>query len=100
MAEENFVNSLLLGYSGGENGDYRNFYFLSDVILNLCGKKDLAELLNKGYTDYSVSKIPQKKLLNIQKIFIFVYLIFVPLLIVLVKIVFTFWRFKTVRRKL
>ena len=44
IPDQYFVNSLMLGYSGGQTGDYRNLDFLVNQILKLDSKENLALL--------------------------------------------------------
>ncbi|MBO7123497.1 MAG: Gldg family protein [Treponema sp.] len=52
-----FANDLLLALSGGENGDFRNFNYLTTSLLELSGESDMAALKNKGAADFSLWKI-------------------------------------------
>lgn len=56
-----FANDLLLALSGGENGDFRNFNYLTTSLLQLSGESDMAELKNKGSADFSLWKITSDK---------------------------------------
>ncbi|MBR5096131.1 MAG: Gldg family protein [Treponema sp.] len=51
-----FANDLLLALSGGENGDFRNFNYLTCSLLELSGEPDMAALKNKGAADFSLWK--------------------------------------------
>ncbi|MBR5964950.1 MAG: Gldg family protein [Treponema sp.] len=51
-----FANDLLLALSGGENGDFRNFNYLTCSLLQLSGEPDMAALKNKGAADFSLWK--------------------------------------------
>ena len=57
IPDQYFLNTLMTGYIGGEFGDYRNFEFLSNCILNLNGESQLAELQAKTKRDTSLYKV-------------------------------------------
>ena len=48
IPDQYFVNSLMLGYIGGQTGDYRNLDFMVNTLLQLNGEPELAELHQKG----------------------------------------------------
>lgn len=48
IPDQYFVNSLMLGYTGGQTGDYRNLDFMVNALLKLNGEPELAELHQKG----------------------------------------------------
>ena len=57
IPDQYFLNTLMTGYIGGDFGDYRNFEFLSNCILNLQGESELANLQSKTTRDTSLYKI-------------------------------------------
>ncbi|MBO4533403.1 MAG: Gldg family protein [Treponema sp.] len=57
IPDQYFVNTLMTGYIGGDFGDYRNFEFLSNCILNLQGESELAQLQSKTTRDTSLYKV-------------------------------------------
>ena len=57
IPDQYFVNSLMIGYNGGETGDYRNFSFMTNTLLKLNGEEELAELQGRSLKDSSLYKI-------------------------------------------
>ena len=57
IPDQYFLNTLMTGYIGGDFGDYRNFEFISNCLLNLSGEAELAELQSKTTRDTSLYKI-------------------------------------------
>ena len=57
IPDQYFLNTLMTGYIGGDFGDYRNFEFISNCILNLNGEEELAYLQAKTTRDTSLYKI-------------------------------------------
>ena len=57
ISDQYFLNTLMNGYIGGDFGDYRNFEFISNCILNLAGESELAELQSKTTRDTSLYKV-------------------------------------------
>ena len=57
IPDQYFLNTLMTGYIGGDFGDYRNFEFISNCILNLNGEEELASLQAKTTRDTSLYKI-------------------------------------------
>ena len=79
-----FVNTLMIGYNGGDYGDYRNFDFISNSLLRLNGDEELAELQNRSRKDKSLYKITEGiAFLKLQIISYFIMFILLPLLIIL-----------------
>ena len=70
----------MTGYIGGENGDYRNFEFLTNALLKLNGEGELAALQSRTMRDTSLFKvtdlIQMKALRLISYIILFVILPF------------------------
>ena len=57
IPDQYFLNTLMTGYIGGDFGDYRNFEFISNCILNLAGESELALLQSKTTRDTSLYKV-------------------------------------------
>jgi ABC-type uncharacterized transport system involved in gliding motility auxiliary subunit len=88
LSDQYFVNSLMIGYIGGEYDDYRNFDFLTNCLLKLNGEEPLAELQNRTTRDTSLFKITdEKSFINIQRITYSFLFIFLPILILLFAII-------------
>ncbi len=82
IPDQYFVNTLMTGYIGGDFGDYRNFEFLSNCILNLQGESELAALQSKTTRDtslYKVSDLEQFKKLQ-TRVYIIAFII-IPLVL-------------------
>lgn len=82
IPDQYFLNTLMTGYIGGDFGDYRNFEFLSNCILNLQGESELAELQSKTTRDtslYKVNDISQFRSLQ-AKLYLLVFVI-IPLVL-------------------
>lgn len=92
----------MLGYTGGETGDYRNLDFLVNQILKLNGEENLAEihehstlLSNTGlFKTYSAELFLSAKNKTLCCMFIFV-----PAVIVLAGILFNLNRLKMLRKQ-
>ena len=78
ISDQYFVNSLMTGYIGGENGDYRNFEFLTNALLKLNGEGELAALQSRTSRDTSFYKVTD--MLKLSKIRLTAYLILFILL--------------------
>lgn len=81
IPDQYFLNTLMTGYIGGDFGDYRNFEFLSNCILNLLGETELAELQSKTTRDtslYKVNDAVQFKKLQV-RVYIIIFIL-IPLL--------------------
>ena len=93
ISDPYFLNTLMTGYIGGDFGDYRNFEFISNCILNLAGESELAKLQSKTTRDTSLYKINDltqfARLRNVVYIMIF---IIMPLIIIAIYTAFLFWR--------
>lgn len=61
VSDPYFVNSLMIGYNGGNYGDYRNFDFLTNSLLQLNGESELAQLQEKNKNDTSLYKIKNQQ---------------------------------------
>jgi len=57
IPDQYFANSLMSGYIGGENGDYRNYDLITNIFWNLNDDSELAELHSKTNRDTSLYKI-------------------------------------------
>ncbi|MCR4954637.1 MAG: Gldg family protein [Treponema sp.] len=63
-----FLNSLMIGYNNSDDyGDYRNFDFLSNVLLRLNGEEELAELQSRIFRDTSLYKISDAEQFAVRK---------------------------------
>lgn len=102
VPDQYFVNSLMLGYTGGENGDYRNLDFLANQLLKLNGEENLAEIHehstlsnNSGlYKTYNAELFSSAKARTLCCMFIFV-----PALIVFSGILFNLNKIKLLKIK-
>ena len=91
----------MLGYTGGETGDYRNLDFLVNQLLKLNGEENLAEiqehstLTNKSslYKTYNAELFKSAKNRTLGCMFIFV-----PALIILAGILFNLNKIKFLRK--
>jgi len=83
ISDQYFVNSLMTGYIGGDNGDYRNFEFLTNALLKLNGEEELAALQSRTNRDTSLYKITDLVQLNTLRLVTFIFLfIILPLVII------------------
>lgn len=68
VSEPLFLNSLMTGYNNSDDyGDYRNFDFLSNVLLRLNGEEELAELQSRIFRDTSLYKINDAEQFTVRK---------------------------------
>ena len=74
VSDQYFVNSLMTGYIGGDNGDYRNFEFLTNTLLKLNGEEDLASLQSRTNRDTSLYKITDIVQFNTLRLVTFIFL--------------------------
>ena len=83
IPDQYFVNSLMMGYIGNNYGDYRNFDFITNLLLKLNNEEELAELHSRGFRDttlYKISdgyKIKRIKILSYIILFVVIPLIFI-----------------------
>ncbi len=85
IPDQYFLNTLMTGYIGGDFGDYRNFEFISNCILNLAGESELALLQSKTTRDTSLYKITDHtQLLKMQLLSYILSFILLPLCHVLI----------------
>lgn len=102
VPDQYFVNSLMLGYTGGETGDYRNLDFLVNQILRLNGEENLAEIQEHStlakntslYKAYNAELFNSAKNKTLCCMFIFV-----PGLIILSGILFSISKIKILKNK-
>ncbi len=92
LTDQYFVNSLLTGYSASQNADYRNFHFLSKIVLDLRGEKEMAALLSKSYENHSGIKINEEDFRKIRQKLIFIYLDLLTVVICVLKIAVVIYR--------
>jgi len=97
-----FLNSLMNGYAGGEEGDYRNYEWLTYHVLCENGLTELAELQQKTTVNKTLYKLNGEdfnRMKNITLIFIFAV---IPLLLaavfVLIKLYSRFSRSQALKR--
>lgn len=82
IPDQYFVNTLMTGYIGSDNGDYRNFEFLTKSLLELNGEVELSKLKARQKADTSLYKITDAaKFIRMQLICILLLFIMTPLLI-------------------
>ena len=56
IGDQYFASSIMMEYSGGESGDYRNLDFLTYLILTMEGEHGLADLQSRAVIDISLYK--------------------------------------------
>lgn len=85
VSDQYFLNSLMLGYIGGNYGDFRNLDFLADALLKLGGEEELSALYEKGISGQSgFFKTPdEESFLNAQKTSLALNFLLVPVLLVI-----------------
>ncbi len=103
IPDQYFANSLMIGYTGGEYGDYRNLDFLVNQILKLNGEEELSKIQeNSTLTgNTSLFKTYNEELFNSakQRTIICIFVI-IPLLIIAFAIWFNLCKCKLLTRKL
>ena len=100
IPDQYFINSLMLGYIGGQYGDYRNLDYTVNSLLRLNGESELAELQEKsGYTQantmYKISSEDSFK--NARITTLIINFIFIPCLIIAIFIVLQILRKKHIK---
>ncbi|MCQ2591626.1 MAG: Gldg family protein [Treponema sp.] len=88
IPDQYFVNSLMIGYNGGNYGDYRNLDFLTDSLLKLNGENQLAELHENNNRDKTLNKISDTQ--SFIKYQLITYLILFLLVPVFILVLFVF----------
>lgn len=91
IPDQYFANSLMLGYTGGEYGDYRNLDFLVNHFLKMNNENELAKIYEHSVLskNSALFKTYNAELFNSAKNrTIFCIFVFVPLLIVIAGIYF------------
>ena len=86
LSNQYFASTLLLGYAGGETGDYRNLQVLSNFILQIRGESELAQLLAKSSDSHQIFKINQEKLSAIQTVFMLIFMACIPLAFIFLRL--------------
>ena len=77
------------GYIGGDNGDYRNFEFLTNVLLKLNGEEELAALQSRATRDTSLYKVTDLVQLNTLRLITYIILfVILPLLLIALGVIF------------
>ena len=76
------------GYIGGDNGDYRNFEFLTNALLKLNGEEELAALQSRTSRDTSLYKVRDAAQLNTLRLITFIILFAIlPLLLIAIGVI-------------
>ncbi len=84
IPDQYFLNTLMTGYIGGDFGDYRNFEFISNCILNLAGESELAQLQSKTTRDTSLYKVTDElQFLKLRLLVFIMIFVVIPLILVL-----------------
>ncbi len=88
IPDQYFVSTLMNGYIGGDNGDYRNFEFLTNALLKLNGEEELAALQSRTTRDSSLYKVTDMVQFNTLRLitFIILFVIF-PLLLIAIGVI-------------
>ena len=85
ISDQYFLNTLMTGYIGGDFGDYRNFEFVSNCILNLNGQSELAQLQSKSTRDTSLYKVNDiSHFISLMRLVYAVCFIIIPLIYILI----------------
>ena len=88
IPDQYFVNSLMIGYNGGETGDYRNFSFMTNTLLKLNGEEELAELQGRSLKDSSLYKISDSQtFIATSSRSLLVLFLLIPLLVIICAII-------------
>ena len=84
IPDQYFLNTLMTGYIGGDFGDYRNFEFISNCLLNLAGESELAQLQSKTTRDTSLYKVTDElQFLKLRLLVFIMIFVVIPLILVL-----------------
>ena len=76
------------GYIGGETGDYRNFEFLTNVLLKLNGEEELATLQSRTSRDTSLYKVTDIVQFNTLRLITCIILfVILPLLLIAIGVI-------------
>ena len=88
IPDQYFVSSLMNGYIGGETGDYRNFEFLTNVLLKLNGEEELATLQSRTSRDTSLYKVTDIVQFNTLRLITCIILfVILPLLLIAIGVI-------------
>ena len=88
ISDQYFATSLMNGYIGGENGDYRNFEFLTNTLLKLNGEEELAALQSRSSRDTSLYKVTDLASFNTFRLISYIILfIIVPFSIIAIGVI-------------
>ena len=83
IPDQYFASTLMNGYIGGDNGDYRNFEFLTNALLKLNGEEELAALQSRTTRDTSLYKVTDMVQFNTLRLITFIILfVILPLLLI------------------
>lgn len=88
IPDQYFVNSLMNEYIGGEYGDYRNFDYLTTLLLQLNNEYELSALQSRNSRDNTLYKIKDiNQLQIIQKITYIWFIAIIPLLLLILYLI-------------
>ena len=83
IPDQYFISTLMNGYIGGDNGDYRNFEFLTNCLLKLNGEEELAALQSRTTRDTSLYKVTDMIQLNSLRVITYLILfVIIPLAVI------------------
>ena len=95
IPDQYFASTLMNGYIGGDSGDYRNFEFLTNVLLKLNGEEELAALQSRTTRDTSLYKVTDAVQFNTLRLITYIILfVIIPLLLIAVGVFFNVKRQK------
>ena len=98
IPDQYFLSSLMNGYIAGQFGDYRNFDFITNVLLQLNDEQELAQLQCRAIKDTTLSKVTDvetyKKLKTLSYIILFV---IIPLVLIIPGVIFNVRKNKNIR---
>lgn len=96
VSDQYFLNSLMLGYIGGEYGDFRNLDFIAKELLRLNGEEELSEIYEKSISrENGFFKTPDQESFEKRRKLTFILNFFAsPLIFVLMFISFSIYRKK------
>ena len=88
IPDQYFAASIMNGYIGGDNGDYRNFEFLTNALLKLNGEEELAALQSRTTRDTSLYKVTDVVQFNTFRLITYIILfVIIPLLLIAVGVI-------------
>jgi ABC-type uncharacterized transport system involved in gliding motility auxiliary subunit len=99
VSDQYFLDTMMMGYTSGEQGDFRNMEFLATALLNLRGERKLAELQSRGYKNMALYKITDASVFSHMQIrVVFFTMIVIPAGFILFGVVIMFIRKKKNKR--